>query len=236
MTDSRYRIIVAVGMGVIAILALGGALQGRASQLTSPESSGVPPVISYQGVLSDESGRPLTGPYTMTFGLYDVSEGGTALWLETQPVTATDGLFNVYLGATSTLTETLFDGRDLYLGVAVGTDSEMTPRTRVGSVPYAFTSGQVLDVTCDLVGLTDCDGQCVNRATDCDNCGACGNSCEPGYVCVDSVCSLSCPSNLTECGGRCVDTQVDPDNCGTCNAYCFGEVPVCSSGMCRPCY
>lgn len=35
--------------------------------------------INYLGRLTDRSGSPLTGTYTMTFGLYETATGGTAL-------------------------------------------------------------------------------------------------------------------------------------------------------------
>jgi hypothetical protein len=232
----RHRIVVAAGLAVIALFVLGGGiLVGASSQFRSLLAPAVPALLTYQGLLSDEGGTLLTGPYTMTFGLYPVSEGGEPLWVETQPVTVTDGLFNAYLGAASTLSQTLFDGQDLYLGVTVGNDDEMRPRTRVGSVPYAFTSGQVLAVSCDLVGLTDCSGQCVNRQTDRDHCGRCDQSCGSGYICQDGVCALSCQPGLSECGGQCVDTQIDPRHCGECGSTCSGGAPICVSGSCAPC-
>jgi hypothetical protein len=36
--------------------------------------------------------------------------------------------------------------------------------------------------------LASCDGQCVNLATDADNCGGCGVACGPGIACVDGAC------------------------------------------------
>jgi len=101
----------------------------------------VPALISYQGRLLDAAGNPVAdGPYAMTFRLYDVSAGGMALWTEPKTVTVSDGLFTTLLGDTTALGLSLFDGRDLWLGVQVGADAEMTPRQRIVSVPYAIYS------------------------------------------------------------------------------------------------
>jgi type 1 fimbria pilin len=43
--------------------------------------SQMPKTISYQGVLTDTSNNPVPdGNYNLTFKLYDVQTGGTALW------------------------------------------------------------------------------------------------------------------------------------------------------------
>lgn len=100
-----------------------------------------PNLINYQGRLTDASGNALTGAYPMTFKLYTVPTGGPALWTETwsatNAVSLIDGQFSVLLGSLASLPSPLPSG-DLYLGVAVGSDLEMTPRERLVSVPYAL--------------------------------------------------------------------------------------------------
>ena len=88
--------------------------------------------ITYQGKLTDAAGNPLTGTYSVTFKLYDVSSGGTALATDIHSVTASKGLFNTQITADSSY----FDGRALWLGVKVGSDAEMTPRQSLQPVPY----------------------------------------------------------------------------------------------------
>jgi len=46
----------------------------------------VPQLVNYSGVLTDINGKPLTGVVGVTFALYQDSEGGTPLWMETQNV------------------------------------------------------------------------------------------------------------------------------------------------------
>ncbi|MCL4263910.1 MAG: hypothetical protein KJ069_11875 [Anaerolineae bacterium] len=91
--------------------------------------------IPIQGRLTDENGTPLNGTYDVTFRLYDVSSGGTALCERVRSVTLTDGLFNTYFsGAGCSI-----DGRQLYLGIEVEDDGEMVPRQYIDNVPVAWT-------------------------------------------------------------------------------------------------
>lgn len=99
--------------------------------------------ISYQGRLADSAGNPLTGYYNLEFRVYDVPVGGVPLWEEFwtggNSVQVSDGLFNVMLGSTNNTLAAAIDGHDeLYLGITVGTDSEMVPRVQLGSVPFSM--------------------------------------------------------------------------------------------------
>jgi hypothetical protein len=100
----------------------------------------IPETIFYQGQLVDVDGEALPdGVYSITFGLYDQPSGESALWAETQQVQVNDSLFSVELGDTVALTHALFAG-DRWLGVQLGTASEMTPRQPVASVVAAFVA------------------------------------------------------------------------------------------------
>jgi hypothetical protein len=100
----------------------------------------MPTVVNHQGVLTDENGVALTGDHTISFRIYDVESGGTELWSETQQVTVDNGFFSVYLGAVSPLDPADYYGQDIFLGVTVEPDTEMTPRLRLGAVFYAYAS------------------------------------------------------------------------------------------------
>ena len=98
----------------------------------------VPRLINYQGRLS-ASGTPLSGTYTVTFLLYDAPENGTALWSETHEVEVTEGVFNVLLGSQAAIPTDIFvNETDLYLGVRVAGEAELTPRQRLASTPFSF--------------------------------------------------------------------------------------------------
>ena len=91
----------------------------------------IPETINYQGYLTDSDGVPLDGPVAMVFSLYDVSTGGTALWSESQNVSVNNGIYSVILGTGTPILGSLgalgFD-KPYYLGIRVGSDSEMIPR------------------------------------------------------------------------------------------------------------
>jgi hypothetical protein len=100
----------------------------------------VPRLIDYQGILTDTGGTPISGTHDLTFGVYaDATPGGTPLWTEQHTgVFINDGLFSVTLGMTTPFPEDLFADGERWLGVAVDTDSEITPRARLVSVPWAL--------------------------------------------------------------------------------------------------
>ena len=115
--------------GLLALVAAVG-LVGAA--LAAPPST-----MSYQGVLRDADGNVVAdGNYSMTFKIYDVSSGGTALWTETQSVSVAGGIFNAILGKTSAL-NLAFDA-PYWLGISVGGGAELSPRVELTSSPYAL--------------------------------------------------------------------------------------------------
>ena len=71
------------------------------------------------------------------------------------------GIFNVNLGAVTTLPHTVFSNGALYLGVTVGNDVEMSPRTQVVSVGYSYRVGSVDGAT---GGTVDGDMNITGRA------------------------------------------------------------------------
>lgn len=111
---------------------------------------GFPSPISfqYQGqLLNAGTGTPVTNQVLpMTFRLYNaqVSDISTALWGEQLSVQVTDGIFTVLLGAQAAnpIPTSLFEGQNLYLGVAVGANQndEATPRQPLTTVPFAVNA------------------------------------------------------------------------------------------------
>jgi hypothetical protein len=97
--------------------------------------AGIPKMINYQGMLTDNSGTPLTGSYNLTFKIWTDTTGGSSLWTETQNgVQVTNGLFNVILGKQTAL-NLAFD-QQYWLELGVG--AETMPRIRFTSVGYAY--------------------------------------------------------------------------------------------------
>lgn len=107
--------------------------------VANPCLGGIPHLISYQGMLTDNDGKPLNDSYNLTFKIYSQSSGGIALWTETQNgVSVENGLFNVILGNDTPIPSSVFTDTLRYLGITVGSDSELSPRIRLTSVGYAY--------------------------------------------------------------------------------------------------
>jgi hypothetical protein len=98
----------------------------------------VPNTISYQGKLTDSSGVPVNASVSIQFIIYDSAAAGTSLWSETKSVVVTSGHFSTDLGSTSALSTSIFETEPVYLALKVGADSEMTPRIKLQTAPYAF--------------------------------------------------------------------------------------------------
>jgi len=103
------------------------------------QAANIPQMINYQGQLSDSSGNALDTTIQIVFRIYDDSTGGTADWTETHSsVIAVGGLFNALLGSVTALPDTIFNDTARWLGVTVGGDSELSPRTKVNSMPFSY--------------------------------------------------------------------------------------------------
>lgn len=103
--------------------------------------SSVPPLLNYQGLLRDGVGDIVPdGNYSVTFRIWDAESAGTVLWQEGRLIAVQDGLFTVLLGSIVSIPDTLFSNPDRWIGLQVGLDTEMTPRQRLVSVPFAWHS------------------------------------------------------------------------------------------------
>jgi hypothetical protein len=89
------------------------------------------------------------------------------------------------------------------------------------------------------------DGSCVDFASDANNCGGCGVSCN-GQPCIAGSCvSAACDfarqgafcgsvddSFSVCCGASCIDTRADNANCGRCGRACT-DGKSCRDGNCQ---
>src|SRR5262249_2450016 len=93
--------------------------------------------------------------------------GGTPLWTEVLETALDDGYFSVELGTLSPLSASLLDNDTLYLGITVGKDAEMEPRSLIRSVPYALVARDVTgdihptSVSTNARVVHDVGGRCV---------------------------------------------------------------------------
>lgn len=109
---------------------------------------GAPNQISYQGRLSDTNGVAINDPaVSMTFAIFDVANGGTALWSESQTVNVQDGIYTVLLGSVGpqALDDSVFTSSNTWLRVTVNGET-MTPRQPFASSAYALSAGTVANI------------------------------------------------------------------------------------------
>ena len=110
--------------------------------VTETDATTIPHLVSFQGRLADTLGIPVPDTlHAVRFRLYARASGGVHFWEETQSVLTGDGLFAVLLGSVTPISDVPEAG-NLYLGMKVGSDAEMTPRIRVASVAYSFRSAR----------------------------------------------------------------------------------------------
>lgn len=122
--------------------------------------AGVPHLVNYQGMLTDDEGNPLNGLHDLTFKIYAIPSGGTALWTTSHnDEDIQDGLFSVILS----IPPSVFNGADRYMGITVYPDAELAPRTRLTSVGYAYRA-EVADTAKTFVAevQSDMDDRYVN--------------------------------------------------------------------------
>jgi hypothetical protein len=200
----------------------------------------VPLVLNHQGMLTDAAGAPLTGDFFITFRMYEVETGGAEIWSEVQQVTVDHGVFNVYLGVAAPLDDALFGGQDIYLGVKVEDDDEMTPRLRLGSVIYAFTANRAADAppTWYLDGDDDGYGDPAHVLIQFSQ--------PPGYVSLAGDCNdgdpdinpgvveIDCDGIDHDCDGFDANGIVGP-SCVMQAGVCNGSTRSCESGAWAPC-
>ena len=105
-------------------------------------SAEVPQLLSYQGVLTDAGGVAMpNATYNITFRIYDVPSGGSAIWTETDAVPVDKGIFNATLGTQTALTNLAFNAT-YYLSIAVE-DGEELPRQMLTATPYSLNARTV---------------------------------------------------------------------------------------------
>lgn len=116
----------------------------------------VPEVISYQGVLTDTNGAPLSGDYDITARLYAADLGGVQLWEETHyQVAVSNGVFNLKLGSVNAFSPELDFSTAYWLGIAINDESELEPRLEFASVATALMSKTVMDGSVTSAKIAD---------------------------------------------------------------------------------
>lgn len=123
--------------------------------LALPAVAAVPQTLSFQGVLTDESGDPLSdGGYLVHFRIYNAPSGGDLIWSQSAvPVTVVGGVFSVQLGEGIAL-DAPFD-EPYWLEIQRAQQQTMSPRLPLTAAPYSRRSESVEDGAIDAAALSD---------------------------------------------------------------------------------
>ena len=110
-------------------------------------NAAVPGVMNFSGHLKAGSGADVEGSAEVTITFWNhPTEANEAnnLFSETQEILVQSGRFNMMFGANpeNAIPPNVVEGNEVYIGVKVNADPEMTPRARVGSVPFALKAGE----------------------------------------------------------------------------------------------
>jgi hypothetical protein len=141
--------------------------------LAAPGFAQVPQHMTYTGRLVDNLGVPLAGPVNqLDLQIFDAEVGGSLIFVEAHFVVDLDatGAFSVQLGQGSHLNPLDagdFSGVDRWLEVVVDGET-LTPRQKIGSVPWALIAQQANEVVRDPAAprFEDCgDGTVADHQT-----------------------------------------------------------------------
>jgi hypothetical protein len=116
----------------------------------------IPRTLSYQGVLTDNAGKPRPdGSYSFTFRFYTSLTGGTAIWSESKSLSVKSGLFSTVLGEQTPFGAAVKFDQQYWLGIQVGSDPELSPRIPLTSVGYSFSSLRADTARVSVASLAD---------------------------------------------------------------------------------
>ena len=104
---------------------------------TESESSIVPKRLSYQGLLTQSNGQPVSdGDYLIKFSLFNSLTGNLPFWEESQTVSIDDGLINTVLGIINPI-----EAIDSQAYLEINIDgTTLSPRQEMTSVFYSMIS------------------------------------------------------------------------------------------------
>ncbi len=185
------------------------------------QAAEVPLEMTHQGRLMDSAGVPLDGLHDLDLKLYDTPSGGTPVWEESFSNLVFDGgFYDITFGQTggNELSAGLFDGGEVYVGLAVDAGPELTPRPPLVSVPYAIVADTAANLDGGTVNATEVS---VNGTTVIDSSGN-----------IDWGAVSGAPSGITDLAGLgCADGEVmlyasGAWTCGVSNAHLHNAADI----------
>lgn len=106
----------------------------------------VPGEINFQARVTDSLGNPINDTVDITLKIYDDPFAPTELWSETHlsiPLVDIE-IVELKLSSVSPFPVDLWDNDDLWMGITVNTDPEITPRIQLLSVPFSLRSEGIM--------------------------------------------------------------------------------------------
>jgi len=126
----------------------------------------IPRTLSYQGVLTDNAGKPRPdGSYTFTFRFYTSPTGGAAIWSESRSLPVKNGLFSTVLGDQTSFGAAVKFDQQYWLSIQVGNEPELSPRIPLTSVGYSLGAMRADTAKVALVSLQTSTS---HNCTDCN--------------------------------------------------------------------
>lgn len=117
----------------------------------------VPATLSYQGLLTDAAGVPVSdGNHNILFNFYTTATGGTPDFTR-GPITVNSfkGLFTLILGngqgSNNTALPLTLGETQYYVGIEADGQAELSPRVSLTAVPYAFVANTVKAVDANTI-------------------------------------------------------------------------------------
>ena len=110
----------------------------------SNQAQAVPLQITQQGRILDNNGTTVVGVHDVTFRMYDTKNSGSPLWSETLVISFNNGYYAAILGTDESgnpLDSSVLGLYPLYLELQLDSNTPMTPRQEITSVPYAQMAG-----------------------------------------------------------------------------------------------
>ena len=199
-----------------------------------------PAFVPMQGYLTDAAGAPVDAEVSFGIALYTSAVGGSAVFTETQTVLVERGAYHLDVGASQPLDLSLFrDNVELYVGISIDGDAQMSPRLVIGSTPYAGFAQHADDsatvggrppadfrLSVSPVPWADIDAVPADLA-DGDDDSLAQITCAPGAVLERTATGWDCGTN----DGPLTETQVDAFVANNGFASLAALAAVASSGQ-----
>lgn len=193
-----------------------------------------PAFIPVQGYLTDAAGQPVSGDTAVTVKLYTSDTGGTAIFSEMHAVYVEEGYFTLYMGQNQELDLGLFaQASELYLGITVGSGSELSPRLVLGTTPFAAYAEHAGDAA-TLGGQSAAEFAAASHTHDVADLGlpdGLANGCSGGEVLKWDGAAWACAEDVdTDTDTHLTEADVDQMVSNNGYAAADGLAPVATSG------